>query len=104
MNAYKLDFDKLKRCVLAYHDQHGEYPYIIASEDVFDRLKEDGFTNSNLTISNASMTISADIMPLKITVDGREYSRKTTNNNSCVWNGARVLVDYNMKPGEVHIG
>lgn len=88
MNAIKFDEDKAKRCINAYYDMHKEYPYLICNDETEKILPSIPSTGA-ITISTSTY------------VCGIENQSKPRTKR---WNNAKVLIDNELKFGEVHIG
>ena len=109
MNCIKFDEEKTKRCIDAYYDQHGSYPYMITSSKTYDtipleklsaNLDINSLTASSYTISSTNMNV---ILVDEIKVGDNTYILKRDPVYK-KWYNAKILFDEELKFGEVHIG
>lgn len=91
MIAIKFDEDKAKRCINAYYDMHKEYPYLICNDETEKILPSIPSTDIT-TISTTNYICIKDLV--------ENPSKPRTKR----WNNAKVLIDNELKFGEVHIG
>lgn len=118
MRAIKFDEVKVVNCIQAYHDQHGEYPYLIMCKETANILPSDV-----VTVATTASTVSSTVFPVpdivakwsnnitvdntkpeQISIDNEKYTRANVTDSSFVWHNCKVLIDNGMKFGEVHIG
>lgn len=106
MNVLKIDEEKLVRNIEAYHDQHGEYPYLIMNDETRKILpKEDISIFSSVVINSNSLEISNTAAVNEIKINDKTYVLSdNANKDYGKWHSARILVDNKLELGEVHIG
>lgn len=108
MNCIKFDGEKAKRCIDAYYDQHGSYPYLIMSSKTYDTipLEKPGIIldSNSLTVSSSIFNTNVNVAPVdKIKVGDNTYILKQDPVYK-KWYNAKILFDEELKYGEVHIG
>ena len=89
MIAIKFDEDKAKKCIDAYYDMHGVYPYLICNEETQKILPT--YTQT-VTVHDGYAFISGVVT--------EDHGKPRTKR----WNNAKVLIDNELEFGEVHIG
>ena len=110
MTGIKFDEEKVKRCIEAYHDMHGQYPYLICSELTRKILPSEIKENSFAITSDQIYVTSAIHTPKKldidsITVDEKKYiAEDSIHKDYGTWYGAKILIDNKLEFGEVHVG
>ena len=107
MNCIKFDEEKAKRCIDAYYDQHGSYPYLIMSSETYDaiQLEKRGIIldSNSLTVSGYTLS-NVNVAPVdEIKVGENTYILKKDPVYK-KWYNAKILFDEELKFGEVHIG
>ena len=88
MIAIRFDEDKANKCINAYYDMHGEYPYLICNEE----------TQKILPTHIQTVTVCTTEYISGIAV--KDQAKPKTKR----WNNAKVLIDNELEFGEVHIG
>ena len=110
MNAIKFDKDKVKKCIEVYHDMHDKYPYMMCNEKTMGIIPEEDkpslFSIANSicdrgTITYESPTIK-DIESISINSD-KYVKEKSINTNCKSWYGAKIMIDNDLKFGEVEL-
>ena len=91
MIAIKFDEDKAKKCIDAYYDVHGKYPYLICNEETEKMLPT--YTQTVTVHDTGYVSISG------VVTVADQVKQKTKR-----WNNAKVLIDNELEFGEVHIG
>ena len=107
MNCIKFDEEKAKKCIDAYYDQHGSYPYMIMNSKTYDTVPPEklspivdanSLTVSGYTISNVNV---APVDEIKVGDNTYILKRDPVYKK---WYNAKILFDEELKFGEVHIG
>lgn len=109
MTGIKFDEEKVINCIKSYHDMHGEYPYLICGEEtrkIIPEEKKDIYNTLNtLAIKSADLCINNTMDFPSIEFGGKKYIAE--DSIKCkdygTWYGAKILVDNNLKFGEVLI-
>lgn len=107
LKAIKFDEEKVKRCIDAYHDQNGKYPYVIINEQTYKILPPEKPLEGMLYLDCSKMTIgtTTEHTDQYIQKNGCEYILKETAYKPCrTWYGGKVMIDNTLSFGEVHIG
>ena len=107
----KINSEKLISSIDAFVDMYGRKPYIICNEKTLNDImvcKDNTIlgcsTISGLTIANGTINLSPQVeRPKSIKVGNLEYILKEEFHPS-VWHGSKILVDPDLKYGEVYIG
>lgn len=95
MNAIMFDKEKVKKCIDAYHDEKGAYPYLIMSE----KTKTDLLDKSPSDISAMEITsITSISFCVNNTTHTTEESKKLP-----VWKNAKILFDNDLEFGEIYV-
>jgi len=119
MKAIKFDEEKVLNCIKAYHDMHGEYPYLICNNETRKMIPKEKVDYSNcLTFgidninsitttanTNSITTTSKSYPPEEIKINYQKYIKEENVNKSYgTWYGAKIIIDNSMGFGEVHVG
>ncbi len=88
MNAIKFDEEKVKKCIDAYYDEKGVYPYLIMSEKTKTELLDKSPDNRKLWT-----------LPSYIHVGDTTEKPKECP----IWKSAKILFDNDLKFGEVYV-
>ena len=108
MTGIKFDAENVKKCIESYYFMYGEYPYLICNEKtrkliIQERDKDNTFTiNCNIINSN---TMSVPIYPEDFTIGDIKYIKESNiNKNHGTYCNAKILIDNELKFGEIHVG
>ena len=104
MIAIKFDKEKLMNAINIFEETHGRKPYIICNEE----------TKTNImtcvqccgTIGSWAIIQDSSISPKpaeSIKIGDLEYVLKEEH-HPITWNGSKILIDPDLKYGEIHIG
>lgn len=106
----KINSEKLISSIDAFVDMYGRKPYIICNEKTLNDIRacEDNTilgcdTIGKFTITNDTINISQVKHIESIKVGDMEYTLKEELRPP-VWHGSKILVDPDLKYGEVYIG
>ena len=108
MNCIKFDEEKAKRCIDAYYDQYGSYPYMIMNSKTYNTVPQEkpsaildvnSLTVSGYTISNVN--VAAPVDEIKFGDNTYILKRDPVYKK---WYNAKILFDEDLEFGEVHIG
>lgn len=108
MNGIKFNEECIRKCIEAYHDMHNKYPYMICNEKTMEIIPEEKRTPS-LTMNSSNIIYSSgfsdsDIEIKSISINSDKYVKEEPSNKSCkTWYGAKIIIDNDMKFGEVEI-
>ena len=108
MNCIKFDEEKAKRCIDAYYDQHGSYPYIIMNSKTYDTVPPEKpsviLDCNSLTVGGYTISTNVNINSVdEIKVGDNTYILKRDPVYK-KWYNAKILFDEDLEFGEVHIG
>ena len=107
MIGIKFDEEKIKNCIEAYHNLHGEYPYLICAEKTMEIIPEEEKDMYALrSLTSADLCIKSTIEFLTIEIGGKKYINVDSIekcNDYGTWYGAKILIDNKLEFGEVLI-
>ena len=108
MYAIKFDEEKINNAINAFYDTNGRYPYLICNRKTEKLCLECVKKESNGTISIGSFgaigTNNITPNPPKIVINDIEFvSKNSIDNTPNKWNNATILIDQNLKFGEIII-
>ena len=107
MNGIKFNEECIRKCIEAYHDMHNKYPYMICNEKTMEIIPKE--LTSPLMINGSNLIYSSGFsdsgMEIKsISINSDKYVKEEPSNKSCkTWYGAKIIIDNDMKFGEVEI-
>ena len=110
MNAIKFDENKVRKCIEAYHDMHDKYPYMMCNEKTIKIIPEEIKSSSYYSIpdsicyctTSCASTPSMDIDSISINSD--KYVKEKSEKSNCKsWYGAKIMIDNDLKFGEVEL-
>ena len=95
-------------CIAAYHDEHGDYSYLIMNEKMMKKLpKKHGVINVSENGGISSYTSGSIILknqyPQTIAVDGKEYIPANDKNDLIKWQNCKIMIDDDLEFGEIYI-
>ena len=105
MNIMKIDKEKIMNAIDTFKENSGRQPYIICNKETYENLKKDSQNETRITApGNLTWDGSAKPQPPKsICIDGTEYVPKG-NQHLAIWQGSKVIIDPDLKYGEMIIG
>ena len=112
MTGIKFDEEKVINCIKSYHDMHGEYPYLICGEETRKIIPEEKKdikaiynTLNTLATKSTDLCINGIMDSPSIEFGGKKYIAEDSIKcmNYGTWYGAKILVDNNLKFGEILI-
>ena len=105
MNVMKIDKEKIMNAIDAFKENSGRQPYVICNKGTYENLKKACQNETCITVPD-NLTWNGVVTPqlLKsICIDGTEYIPKG-NQHLAIWKGSKVIIDPDLKYGEMILG
>lgn len=105
MNIMKIDKEKILNAIDAFKENSGRQPYVICNKETYENLKK-VCQNETRTTASGSLTWNGVVTPQppkSICIDGTEYIQKE-DQHLAIWRGSKVIIDPDLKYGEMILG
>lgn len=111
MNAIKFDENKVRKCIEAYHDMHDKYPIMMCNEKTIKIIPEEVKSTSSFSIVDSLCdcgitNTSNPFTDIEISINSDKYVKEKSIDRSCnckSWYGAKIMIDNDLKFGEVEL-